>query len=360
MIAAALVLGCSLAQEGSATARFEPGMVWTYAGRVTSSSTGRLESSFDFPFRASYLALPGDEPGDLYVLLCIDFDQGVSSYEGQEHEVAPRVWGSFLHLAPDLSRKTMLMPRGFSHPAADRMEFAPFPPPDSPWRMGMCVEQVRMVKVDMYDYRTQWNWRADDGDDSVRLELAPNALPVQERRFGDRQELLRFKQAYELEPKTGLLRAYESTSSQVDRHSGATATTWDRSVAMRLVAAETVGQDEQDELRAQFTVVRKLMFAMRPEPGSPGRREVDQLLARLAGSRVHAVARDLLEPMLNEALPAQLRLPVKEQGIWDGEKAARLDNAPAPDFTGEDLDGNRVALADLRGKVVLLNVWASW
>lgn len=32
----------------------------------------------------------------------------------------------------------------------------------------------------------------------------------------------------------------------------------------------------------------------------------------------------------------------------------------APDFTGETLDGELVTLSELRGKVVLLNVFASW
>lgn len=32
----------------------------------------------------------------------------------------------------------------------------------------------------------------------------------------------------------------------------------------------------------------------------------------------------------------------------------------APDFTLEDLDGNKVSLKDYRGKIVLLNFWATW
>ncbi|MFK0252642.1 TlpA family protein disulfide reductase [Streptomyces sp. NPDC090445] len=39
------------------------------------------------------------------------------------------------------------------------------------------------------------------------------------------------------------------------------------------------------------------------------------------------------------------------------DPAARQD---APALAGEDLDGNRVGLAELRGNVVVLNVWGSW
>jgi peroxiredoxin len=35
-------------------------------------------------------------------------------------------------------------------------------------------------------------------------------------------------------------------------------------------------------------------------------------------------------------------------------------NNPAPDFTAYDLQGNPVTLSSLKGKVVLVNFWASW
>ncbi len=37
-----------------------------------------------------------------------------------------------------------------------------------------------------------------------------------------------------------------------------------------------------------------------------------------------------------------------------------LEGRPAPEFSLKDLDGGQVALADLRGKTVLLDFWATW
>ncbi|QKW08428.1 TlpA family protein disulfide reductase [Streptomyces sp. NA04227] len=36
------------------------------------------------------------------------------------------------------------------------------------------------------------------------------------------------------------------------------------------------------------------------------------------------------------------------------------DRKDGPDIAGETLDGDKLALADMRGKVVVLNVWGSW
>ena len=36
------------------------------------------------------------------------------------------------------------------------------------------------------------------------------------------------------------------------------------------------------------------------------------------------------------------------------------EGRPAPDFTFPDLVGRKISLSDLRGKVVLVNIWATW
>lgn len=46
---------------------------------------------------------------------------------------------------------------------------------------------------------------------------------------------------------------------------------------------------------------------------------------------------------------------------WAAESMTPLDGkAPAPDFTLPDVDGNAVRLSDFRGKVVIVNFWATW
>ena len=42
------------------------------------------------------------------------------------------------------------------------------------------------------------------------------------------------------------------------------------------------------------------------------------------------------------------------------EEKPAMEGNPAPNFTLKDLSGHDVRLADLRGKVVLLNFWATW
>ena len=62
-------------------------------------------------------------------------------------------------------------------------------------------------------------------------------------------------------------------------------------------------------------------------------------------------------------LPSGNEQPAGQDAETENEiEATTLVKAgdPAPDFTVEMFDGSRVTLSDLRGKVVLLNFWATW
>lgn len=45
---------------------------------------------------------------------------------------------------------------------------------------------------------------------------------------------------------------------------------------------------------------------------------------------------------------------------WEGLGVIRLAGYSPPDFTLPTLDGSSIALSDLKGKVVLINFWATW
>lgn len=62
-------------------------------------------------------------------------------------------------------------------------------------------------------------------------------------------------------------------------------------------------------------------------------------------------------------LPALFAAMLAVNGCSAGESGGSLggvERRPAPDFTLPDLDGNPVSLADLRGKTVVIDFWATW
>ncbi|HTZ36969.1 MAG TPA: TlpA disulfide reductase family protein [Stellaceae bacterium] len=58
------------------------------------------------------------------------------------------------------------------------------------------------------------------------------------------------------------------------------------------------------------------------------------------------------------AFPAALR--ADEPAINPGEFIAAATPQPAPEIAFADADGKPVALADFRGKFLILNLWATW
>jgi len=62
---------------------------------------------------------------------------------------------------------------------------------------------------------------------------------------------------------------------------------------------------------------------------------------------------------------AALAAPAQSQTKIDYKKAVSIlqpikDNAPSPEFSLTTPEGKKISLKDFRGKIVLLNFWASW
>jgi peroxiredoxin len=52
--------------------------------------------------------------------------------------------------------------------------------------------------------------------------------------------------------------------------------------------------------------------------------------------------------------------PGESRNSASSPEAGKSANTKAPDFTLKDVNGRTVALSSLKGKVILLNFWASW
>jgi peroxiredoxin len=58
---------------------------------------------------------------------------------------------------------------------------------------------------------------------------------------------------------------------------------------------------------------------------------------------------------------ARLRSIQTISGLFVGSTTNRIQlNKPAPDFELESISGQKVRISDLKGKVVLINFWATW
>ena len=104
------------------------------------------------------------------------------------------------------------------------------------------------------------------------------------------------------------------------------------------------------ELAAAYASLRPAVAApLRLEPMDARRRDRETLWALLI---LTAIA--LSVPLLRN-----IAVPERTVAVT-GADAAKLTAQVAPDFTLEALDGSQVRLADFKGQVILVNIWATW
>ncbi len=78
-------------------------------------------------------------------------------------------------------------------------------------------------------------------------------------------------------------------------------------------------------------------------------------LQRLIRDGRYDVARKLCELACEDGAPVAIK-----EHFEDRMARLKLLGKPAPPIAGNDVDGHPVSLADLKGKVVLVNFWATW
>lgn len=111
-----------------------------------------------------------------------------------------------------------------------------------------------------------------------------------------------------------------------------------------------LAEQRRAELAAAYGSLRSAVVAP-PRLSAPAERRRDwETLAAL-----------LLLALLALVVPLSRNIAVPERTVVaEGADAAALTSTLAPGFTLQTLDGKQLSLADFKGKVVVLNFWATW
>ncbi|HVX44053.1 MAG TPA: TlpA disulfide reductase family protein [Mycobacteriales bacterium] len=99
------------------------------------------------------------------------------------------------------------------------------------------------------------------------------------------------------------------------------------------------------------------MFRPSRSRSGPARRARALLAAGIAGIAVVSAGCSAGKDSVGADGGSQFRFVEANR---DGELIADTKRQPIPNLSGTDLSGKTVRLADYRGKVVLMNFWASW
>ncbi len=122
---------------------------------------------------------------------------------------------------------------------------------------------------------------------------------------------------------------------------------------LELPRAAPHAEAQLDRGRVRDIVLMRIAFASRPLGRDALARELAPIGERLT--------RDADDVGLR-CRPPQHPRPAATQPdrAADSSDPAPQVGHPAPDFALESIDGGTVTLAELRGKVVLVNIWATW
>jgi thiol-disulfide isomerase/thioredoxin len=139
-----------------------------------------------------------------------------------------------------------------------------------------------------------------------------------------------------------------------------TSSTRDASAMAALV--QVLGRAHKGEHEQALTDLKAIF--QHPAAADPAARPADPDLALTVGEAflqrmIHDGRYDIARKLCDLACEADAPASLKKHF---GERMARLDlvGKPAPAIAANDVDGKPVSLADLKGKVVLVDFWATW
>jgi thiol-disulfide isomerase/thioredoxin len=172
--------------------------------------------------------------------------------------------------------------------------------------------------------------------------------------LGSPRTLHQLTESFGIDGKSGDVLSIECRwNSSIENNNQESAT--EGRIALKLESASTLDAVALAKVEADRKTLgagQEKLYSQKLEPEA-ARKLAAELETSLASGKFAAEAAEL-RGRVDRMIRAQAEDEARER------EANKLIGRPAPEFTGKDLDGNEVVLSKLRGKVVLLSLWASW
>lgn len=335
-----------------------PGTELAYAGKATHKDSA---SSMTVPVEIRAVVLGPGDTGTLEIALFHTLAEGSGFIGGKVRTVPASTSFAILELGPDWVRAPLAsgmmpgMPMGA--PALMALGDLPIPPATVSIVPGNASLTSRVVLPTNFAFAATREWTCAQDGAALQLAAKASGLPLAHEMVAS-MRLLEHSQVLRIDPA---LRAVASSkSSWKVEFSADPLRVGEFGSELELRARRQIGEAAVKQLRAdlaEFTALQRKSW--RAEDLDAMERDAQTLADRYeeSGSYFAAEARGLVESVVR-------RREMAEKERLEREFAEKLVGKDAVeilgDIIGKDLQGNDVKLSALRGKVVVLNFYASW
>ena len=346
------------AQVAAEVLELAAGTELTYSGKATHKDA---VSSMTLPVELRAIVLGQGDKGTLEVALFHTLAEGSGFVGGKVRTVPASTTFSILELGPDWTRAPLgngMMPgMPMGAPALMALGDLPLPPAAVSVVPGNASLTSRVVLPTQFEFKATQEWSCSAESGALQLSAKANGLPAAHAMV-ESMKLLEHTQVLRVDTTKRAV-ASSKTSWKVE-FSADPLRVGEFGSELELRSIRQIGDEAVKRLRADFaeftTLQRK---SWRAEDLDAMEREAQALADRYedSGSYLAAEARALVANVVR-------RREMVEKERLEREFAEKLVGKDAieilGDVIGKDLQGNDVKLSALRGKVVVLNFYASW
>lgn len=349
----ALVAG-AFAQTVAELVEFSPGSEFVYKGKARQQDD---KGSWNLPFELRAVVLGGSD-NEVALFHGLESASGMS---GGQVRTVPRTSNyRFVKLTADRARAPL--PEGMfpamsaGVPALMAIGAVPTPPANVPTRAGAKWKGGRVVLPNDFDFVAELEWTASEKDGLVVLDAVAVGLPAAHAMISSMQ-LLEYSEHYEIDPARKVVTRCKASWKL--EFSADPLRVSDLSCEFRLESNKTAAPERLAALRSDRTEFEKVSRLAFGQDLDAAERALDELGSRFEQSNSYFLGEVL---RVQEQVAATREYREKER--IEADVVAKLIGKPAVDVLGDvlgkDLDGKDVRLSDLKGKVVVLNFYASW